>query len=129
MKRIRSLPLPTTNCQVVSIKGNVPHFVRMGNLHLRVWFEKVENLTVDRLFETSLIDDVPFIIAMRAKNRPVAFSTSGDFTDAEKSPEIVSETEEAGIHKIAEGDTRTEDHYLYRVSSHNNRLFAVSCSA
>lgn len=38
------------------MRGTIPPFVRIGSLHVNVWFEVVKNLAVDRLLGRPYID-------------------------------------------------------------------------
>lgn len=56
IKSIISTQWQTANCEVVIIEVIMTLFIRICNLHVRVWFGIFENLAVDELFGTWLID-------------------------------------------------------------------------
>lgn len=56
MNTIKSPPLPTANCEVVSVELFMPHVVRKVYLCVPTWFEVVKNLAVNVLVGTSFIN-------------------------------------------------------------------------
>lgn len=82
MKTITSPLVRIAPREVSSVERIVPLSVRMTDLRMLAWFGVVENHVVDVLLATSFIDRCIPNIPFRAKNRPVAFSTNGNYTNA-----------------------------------------------
>lgn len=117
MKTIKSQPLRTANCEVVSMEGIGPLFVRIGDLHMHALFGVVENLAVDMILGTSFIDcSVRGLFSSERKivlsnSRPVAIILT-----EKKVNEIADNTKEVDRHTIAERGTPAKEHYLSLVA-------------
>lgn len=107
VKTIRSPPLHTLNCEVVSVDGIVPLFVHLGDLRVCTWFGVVDNLAVNLLLGTSFIDPcIGEIFPTERKvvprhSRPVAITST-----QKKVNKITADTEEVDVHAITDSGTR-----------------------
>lgn len=117
MKTIRSLPLLTENCQVVSKEGIVSLFDLMGDLPVHAWFGVVETLTVDMLPGRSLIDCcVQGMFLSKRKIVPQNSLPLVTLSTQKAVNAIATNTKELEVYGIPHCSTPTEEHYFCHVA-------------
>lgn len=82
MKMIKYSSLHTANHEVVSVKGIVVLFVRMGDLRVHAWFRVVQNLAVYVLPWTKLIDRCTRAVFPSARKSSCGLLDRGEYIDA-----------------------------------------------